>query len=60
MTETNELAKRIRKVLEDEMPEDKPKLDRTLERILEIVDPFQEAAREELDRFRSTFAELAK
>ena len=56
----SELSEKIRRALEAELPADKQKVDRAVEPILDIVDPFQEAAREELERFRSTFAELAK
>jgi hypothetical protein len=60
MAEVNELANGIREILEQEMPGDLQRVERTVARILEIVDPFEEAAREELERFRSTFAELAR
>jgi hypothetical protein len=60
MAEVNELANGIREILEQEMPGDLQRVERTVARILEIVDPFEKAAREELERFRSTFAELAR
>lgn len=60
MAELSELQQRIREVLEDEMPGDPQKVERTVARLLKLVDPFQQAAREELERFRATFAELAK
>jgi hypothetical protein len=59
MVELNELANGIRKILEHEMPGDPQRVERTVVRILEIVDPFEKAVREELERFRSTFVELA-
>ena len=60
MPEQTELAERIRIVLELEMPGDAQKIQRTVNRILQILDPFERAAQEELERFRSTFADLAK
>ena len=60
MVDLNELADRIRKILEHEMPGDPERVERTIGRILEIVDPFEKAAREELEHFRSTFTELAR
>jgi hypothetical protein len=60
MVELKDMAEMIRKVLEHEMPGDPDRVERTVGRILEIVDPFEKAAREELERFRSTFAELAR
>jgi hypothetical protein len=50
----------LNKVLELEIPGDPQKVARTVERILQIADPFEKTAHEELERFRSTFAELAK
>lgn len=35
-------------------------VERALDRIMQAVDPFEQAAREELERFRETFADLAK
>ncbi|HYP15410.1 MAG TPA: hypothetical protein VEQ63_15890 [Bryobacteraceae bacterium] len=55
-----ELEARIREVLQDEMPGDPDKIERAVHRLLELVNPFEKAAQEELDRYRVTFAELAK
>lgn len=55
-----ELEARIREVLRDEMAGDPDRIERTVHRILEFVSPFEQAAREELERYRVTFAELAK
>ena len=60
MVELNEVADVIRKILEHEMPGDPQRVERTVGRILEVVDPFEKAAREELEHFRSTFTELAR
>ena len=60
MAELTELEARIREVLQDAMPGDPQKIDQTVNRILELVNPFEKAALEELERYRSTFAELAK
>lgn len=60
MVELNEVADMIRKILEHEMPGDTQKVERTVGRILEVVDPFEKAAREELEHFRSTFTQLAR
>lgn len=60
MPETVELRQKIRQVLEEIVPADPETVERALNRIMEAVDPFEQAAREELERFRETFAELAK
>lgn len=60
MIEPTQLEQAIREILRDEMPGDLQKVERAVRRIIEIVDPFERAAREELDRFRATFSELAK
>ena len=60
MAELTELEARIRKVLQDEMPGDAQKIERTVNKILQVVNPFEKAAQEELERYRSTFADLAK
>jgi hypothetical protein len=60
MTALGELESQIREVLEEEMTGDSDQIERTLHRILQIVNPFEKAAREELERYRLTFAELAK
>jgi hypothetical protein len=60
MADFSGLEAQIREVLQGAMPDDPQKVERTLIRILELVDPVAKAAREELDRYRSTFAELAK
>jgi hypothetical protein len=58
MPETAELRQKIRQVLEEVWGTES--VERALDRIMEAVDPFEKAAREELERFRETFAELAK
>jgi hypothetical protein len=60
MADHSQLREKIREVLEQEIPSDPEKIERAVNRILELVDPFERAVREELERFRSTFAELAK
>lgn len=60
MPETAELREKIRQVLEEVAPADPEAVERALDRIMAAVDPFEQAAREELERFRATFAELAK
>jgi hypothetical protein len=60
MPETAELRQKIRQVLEEVVPAGPETVERALDRIMEAVDPFEQAAREELERFRETFAELAK
>ena len=60
MPETVELRKKIRQVLEEVVPASPETLERALDRIVEAVDPFEQAARKELERFRETFAALAK
>jgi uncharacterized protein YaaN involved in tellurite resistance len=60
MLDTAELRQRIRQVLQDVVPADPETVERALDRIMEAVDPFEQAAREELERFRETFAELAR
>jgi hypothetical protein len=60
MDESAEVREKVRQVLGDLVPDDPNKLETALERIIDVIDPFQQAAREELERFRSTFAELAK
>jgi hypothetical protein len=60
MPETAELRQTIRHVLEDLLPERPEAVEQALGRIMEAVEPFQRIAREELERFREIFAELAK
>lgn len=60
MNETAELREKIRQVLEDVVSSEPQVINDALNRIMDVVDPFQQLAREELERFRSTFAELAK
>ena len=60
MGETQEVRQKIRQILEDVVPAEPQSVERALDRIMEVIDPFERAAREELERFRSTFAELAK
>ncbi len=54
-----ETRARIREILKEAIA-DPQALDRVADRIMEAVSPFQSAAREELERYRATFAELAK
>ena len=60
MADVAQLEAEIREVLQDEMAGDPDRIERTVHRILELVNPFEKAAQEELERYRSTFAELAK
>lgn len=60
MPETAEIREKIRRVLEDVLPAGPEAVEQALDRIMEAVDPFERIAREELDRFRDTFAELAR
>ena len=60
MNETAEVRDKIRQVLEDLVPAEPQTVDRALDRIMEVIEPFRLIAREELERFRPTFAELAK
>lgn len=59
MNETADVKRKIRQVLED-VSSDQQSIDEALDRIMEAIDPLQQLAREELERYRSTFAELAK
>jgi len=59
MSET-EARDRIREILQEAIPADTKKLEATIDRIMDVVSPFQAVAREEMERYRSTFAELAK
>jgi hypothetical protein len=54
------LRQKIRQVLQEVVPASPETVERALDRIMEAVDPFEQAAREELERFRETFAELAE
>ena len=60
MAELAELEVKIREVLQDELAGHPDKIERTVHRILELVNPFEKAAHEELERYRVTFAELAR
>jgi len=59
MSET-EARDRIREILQEAIPADTKKLEATIDRIMDVVSPLQAVAREEMERYRSTFAELAK
>jgi len=59
MSET-EARDRIREILQEAIPADTKKLEATVDRIMDVVSPLQAVAREEMERYRSTFAELAK
>ena len=54
MPETAELRQKIRQVLEEVVPAGPEIVERALDRIMEAVDPFEQAEREELERFRET------
>jgi hypothetical protein len=60
MNETADVKKKIRQVLEDVVSSDPQSVNAALDRIMEAIDPLQQLAREELERYSSTFAELAK
>lgn len=60
MNETADVKKKIRQVLEDLVSSNPQSVDEALDRIMEAIDPFQKLAQEELERYSSTFAELAK
>ena len=60
MTQAAEVREKIRHVLEEVSQADPQIIDQALDRIMDVVDPFRQTAIEELERFRSTFTELAK
>ena len=60
MGDRTRINEEIRLVLEDVLPNQPQSVDRALTRIMEIIDPVEKIAREELERYRETFAELAK
>ena len=49
MSESTEIREKIRRVLEDELLQPQT-VDRALDRIMELVDPFEKLACEELER----------
>jgi len=60
MTQAAEVREKIRHVLEEVSQAEPQVIDQALDRIMDVVDPFRQAAIEELERFRPTFIELAK
>jgi hypothetical protein len=60
MDEAADVRQKIRQVLEDVVASESRSVDQALDRIMEAIDPFQRIAWEELERYRSSFAELAK
>jgi hypothetical protein len=60
MTQSTEVREQIRHVLEEMSPVEPQMIDRVVDRIMDVVDPFRQTAIEELERFRPTFDELAK
>lgn len=60
MSESAAIREQIRNILQQVIPNEPATQERTLDQIMQLVDPFQQLAREEMDRFRATFAELAK
>jgi hypothetical protein len=60
MSQTAEVRGKVREVLEDFRPGTPLAVEVALDRIMEVVDPFQQVASEELERYRSTFADLAR
>jgi hypothetical protein len=60
MPETVEIREKIRQVLEAFVPAGPEAVEQALDRIMETVDPFERIAREELERYRETFTELAR
>jgi hypothetical protein len=59
MLETVERMQTIRQVLEEVLPASPGTVECALDGLMEAVNPFEQAAREGLERFRETFAELA-
>lgn len=59
MSESGVLREQIRTILQEVIPKDPAMLERTLNQIMQLVDPFQQLAREEMDRYHATFAKLA-
>lgn len=60
MNETAEVREKIRQVLEDVVSSESHSVDQALDRIMDAIDRFRQLADEELERYRSSFAELAK
>lgn len=56
----SEVRARIRQVLEDLVGDDPRTLELALDRIMDVVEPFQQAAREELEAMRAAARELNK
>lgn len=60
MPSTSELRKQIRAVLVNGISSDPAAVQDALARIMAAVNPFERLAQEELERFRSTFADMAR
>lgn len=60
MTDSPDTRPRIRRILEEVAAGGPLTVDNALDRILQICDPFEQIAMEELEQYRSTFTELAK
>lgn len=60
MNEPADVKEKIRQVLEDVVASESHSIEQALDRIMEAIDPFRQIAQEELERYRSSFAELAK
>ena len=60
MPSFSELREQIRAVLVNGVSSDPAAVEDALDRIMAAVDPLEKLAQEELNRFRSTFADLAR
>lgn len=60
MAPAAELREKIREVIQDIARAEPEKVESAVERIMNVIDPFRQAALEEMDRYRATFVELSK